>query len=176
MGRNEGRGSSRNRRCPDRMDPGSSLPSTGSGTEFEGSWRRVAVRAGNRCGQGDRRLADNATPAGKTAGTRGEVENWRGCARDTPRCEEDRSGASTAEAAAVRMRSKSTLATLRALAELGVLPAVTCERLSTSYLFLRNLEHALQYVDDAQTHRVPDDERARDRVARLLGAASGTAM
>ena len=75
-----------------------------------------------------------------------------------------------------KLRSKSTLETLTALAELGVLPAVTCERLASSYVFLRNLEHALQYVDDAQTHRVPPDDQARDRVARLLGAASGKAM
>ncbi len=43
-------------------------------------------------------------------------------------------------------------------------------------MFLRNFEHALQYVDDAQTHRVPPDAEARERVARLLGAASGDAM
>ena len=53
-----------------------------------------------------------------------------------------------------------------------MLPAATCERLATSYVFLRNFEHALQYVDDAQTHRVPADDEARERVARLLGAAS----
>jgi glutamate-ammonia-ligase adenylyltransferase len=43
-------------------------------------------------------------------------------------------------------------------------------------VFLRNLEHALQYVDDAQTHVLPADEPARRRVARLLGAASAEAM
>ena len=74
------------------------------------------------------------------------------------------------------LRSKSTLRTLAALAELGVLPAATCQRLATSYVFLRNFEHALQYVDDAQTHRVPADSAARERVAQLLGAASAAAM
>ena len=75
-----------------------------------------------------------------------------------------------------RLRSKSTLQTLTTLSELGVLPAATCERLAACYLFLRNLEHALQYVDDAQTHAVPAEPEARERVARLLGAANAAAM
>ncbi len=48
----------------------------------------------------------------------------------------------------------------------------TCERLASAYVFLRNLEHALQYVDDAQTHVLPMDAQARIRVGRLVGAAS----
>lgn len=75
-----------------------------------------------------------------------------------------------------KLRSKSTLHTLGSLSKFGVLPSATCERLATSYVFLRNLEHALQYVDDAQTHRVPAEPAARERVARLLGAASAGAM
>jgi len=73
------------------------------------------------------------------------------------------------------LRSKSTLDTLTALSELGVLSFATCKRLAASYIFLRNFEHALQYVDDAQTHQVPADGAARERVARLLGAASAAA-
>ena len=75
-----------------------------------------------------------------------------------------------------RLRSKSTLETLGALSELGVLPAATCERLAVSYEFLRNFEHALQYVDDAQTHQVPADMSSRECVARLLEASSAAAM
>ena len=75
-----------------------------------------------------------------------------------------------------RLRSRSTLETLRALSELGVLPAATCERLAVSYEFLRNFEHALQYVDDAQTHQVPADMASRECVARLLEASSAAAM
>jgi len=74
------------------------------------------------------------------------------------------------------LRSRSTLETLVTLGRQGVLPAATCDRLATSYVFLRNLEHALQYVDDAQTHALPPDREARARVARLLGAASVDAM
>ena len=57
-----------------------------------------------------------------------------------------------------------------------MLSSATCKRLAASYIFLRNFEHALQYVDDAQTHQVPADGAARERVARLLGAASAAAM
>src|SRR4030095_9846797 len=76
----------------------------------------------------------------------------------------------------LKLRSKSTLQTLTALSELGVLPSEMCERLALSYRFLRNFEHALQYVDDAQTHQVPADAELRERVARLLGAPGGAAM
>jgi len=75
-----------------------------------------------------------------------------------------------------RLRSKSTLQTLALLAEFGVLPQPTCDRLAASYVFLRNLEHALQYVDDAQTHLLPPGEAERGRVARLLGAADIDAL
>ena len=75
-----------------------------------------------------------------------------------------------------RLRSRSTLATLACLAELGSLPRDTSTRLAAGYEFLRDLEHALQYVDDAQTHLLPVDPAARARVAALLGARSADAM
>ena len=76
----------------------------------------------------------------------------------------------------LRLRSKSTLQTLRALSELRILPAETCHKLAIAYVFLRNLEHALQYVDDAQTHVVPSDPVELEGVARLIGARSVAAM
>lgn len=74
------------------------------------------------------------------------------------------------------LRSKSTLQTLQTLSALGELPATTCNQLAVAYEFLRNLEHVLQYVDDAQTHVVPSDAAALERIARLMGARSATAM
>jgi glutamate-ammonia-ligase adenylyltransferase len=74
------------------------------------------------------------------------------------------------------LRSRSTLETLATLGRQDVLPEATCTRLAGAYVFLRNLEHALQYVDDAQTHVLPADPAARSRVAQLLGAASVEAM
>ena len=75
-----------------------------------------------------------------------------------------------------RLRSRSTLETLAYLADIGSLPRETSARLAAGYEFLRDLEHALQYVDDAQTHLLPADEDARARIAALLGARSVHAM
>jgi glutamate-ammonia-ligase adenylyltransferase len=71
----------------------------------------------------------------------------------------------------LRLRGRQTLGTLAAMAELGLMPADEARRLGQAYVFLRNLEHALQYLDDAQTHLVPPAPEARERVARLLGRA-----
>jgi glutamate-ammonia-ligase adenylyltransferase len=38
--------------------------------------------------------------------------------------------------------------------------------------FLRNVEHRLQYLDDAQRHDLPEDGEDRARVARMCGFAS----
>ncbi|MEP6607695.1 MAG: bifunctional [glutamate--ammonia ligase]-adenylyl-L-tyrosine phosphorylase/[glutamate--ammonia-ligase] adenylyltransferase [Burkholderiaceae bacterium] len=76
----------------------------------------------------------------------------------------------------LRLRSKSTLQTLQTLSAFGVLPAAICDQLCAAYVFLRNLEHALQYVDDLQTHVVPSDPAALEVVAKLLGARSLEAM
>ncbi|MBC8118420.1 MAG: bifunctional [glutamate--ammonia ligase]-adenylyl-L-tyrosine phosphorylase/[glutamate--ammonia-ligase] adenylyltransferase, partial [Burkholderiaceae bacterium] len=76
----------------------------------------------------------------------------------------------------LRLRSKSTLQTLRTLSELRILPAETCQKLAVAYVFLRNLEHALQYVDDAQTHVVPSDVAEIEAIAKLIGAHSVPAM
>jgi glutamate-ammonia-ligase adenylyltransferase len=75
-----------------------------------------------------------------------------------------------------RLRSRSTLTTLACLAELGSLPEDVSARLASAYVFLRDLEHALQYVDDAQTHTLPQGIEARTRVARLMGARSAEAL
>jgi glutamate-ammonia-ligase adenylyltransferase len=72
-----------------------------------------------------------------------------------------------------RLRSRSTLATLATLAELGLLPAAECDALAQAYGFLRRLEHALQYVDDEQTHWIAPAGAARDQVAELMGLADG---
>jgi len=75
-----------------------------------------------------------------------------------------------------RLRSRATLATLAWIGELNILPMATCESLAAHYEFLRRVEHALQYVDDAQTHLVPADTQERGRVAQMLGLASAEAL
>jgi glutamate-ammonia-ligase adenylyltransferase len=43
--------------------------------------------------------------------------------------------------------------------------------LSRVYVFLRNLEHRLQYLDDQQTHAIPADALAREKIAHSMGLA-----
>ena len=57
-----------------------------------------------------------------------------------------------------------------------MLPAATAQQLAEHYVFLRRLEHALQYVDDAQTHQLPADEAGRLRIAQMLGLPSATEL
>ena len=65
------------------------------------------------------------------------------------------------------LRTQPTLATLAKLAELKLLERDTAMRLVDAYTFLRDVEHRLQYLDDAQTHVLPGssaeaaDDRAR---------------
>ncbi|WP_137175243.1 bifunctional [glutamate--ammonia ligase]-adenylyl-L-tyrosine phosphorylase/[glutamate--ammonia-ligase] adenylyltransferase [Massilia sp. HP4] len=69
------------------------------------------------------------------------------------------------------LRERSTRKTLGLLAERELLPAETVERLLQAYTFLRNLEHRVQYLEDAQTHTLPVGEDDRQVVARMMGYA-----
>lgn len=67
------------------------------------------------------------------------------------------------------LRDRSTRHTLRALAEKQLLKPEIVDQLLDAYTFLRNLEHRLQYLDDAQTHTLPANEDDRLTVARMMG-------
>jgi [glutamine synthetase] adenylyltransferase / [glutamine synthetase]-adenylyl-L-tyrosine phosphorylase len=66
------------------------------------------------------------------------------------------------------LRGRSTRDTLRVLADKGLLDAASVSGLLASYSFLRNLEHRLQYLDDAQTHTLPSSEADRLLVAHMM--------
>jgi glutamate-ammonia-ligase adenylyltransferase len=66
------------------------------------------------------------------------------------------------------LRLRSTRDTLRVLADKSLLSADNVTQLLASYSFLRNLEHRLQYLDDAQTHTLPAAEADRELVARMM--------
>jgi [glutamine synthetase] adenylyltransferase / [glutamine synthetase]-adenylyl-L-tyrosine phosphorylase len=68
-----------------------------------------------------------------------------------------------------QLRSRETLATLRALADGGWVDAATCADLEAAYRFLRMVEHRLQMVADEQTHTLPSRRDELDRFARFLG-------
>jgi glutamate-ammonia-ligase adenylyltransferase len=67
------------------------------------------------------------------------------------------------------LRERSTRATLRLLAERGLLEPDSVSQLLRAYEFLRNLEHRLQYLDDAQTHSLPAQDADRLVVAQMMG-------
>lgn len=74
------------------------------------------------------------------------------------------------------LRERSTRKTLRLLAERELLAADTVEQLLEAYTFLRNLEHRLQYLEDAQTHTLPVSADDRATVARMMGLADEAAL
>jgi glutamate-ammonia-ligase adenylyltransferase len=67
---------------------------------------------------------------------------------------------------------RPTLAVLAELARKNLLSAQAAQELSAAYVFLRNVEHRLQYLDDAQTHELPEDAQDRARVAQMAGFAA----
>ncbi|MFC4931771.1 bifunctional [glutamate--ammonia ligase]-adenylyl-L-tyrosine phosphorylase/[glutamate--ammonia-ligase] adenylyltransferase [Massilia sp. GCM10023247] len=67
------------------------------------------------------------------------------------------------------LRERSTRRTLRLLGERALLAPEVVERLLEAYAFLRNLEHRLQYLEDAQTHTLPVNEADRLAVAAMMG-------
>ena len=67
------------------------------------------------------------------------------------------------------LRDRSTRTTLRIIAEKNLLSHAIVYQLLASYTFLRNLEHRLQYLDDAQTHTLPANDGDRLTVAQMMG-------
>jgi glutamate-ammonia-ligase adenylyltransferase len=67
------------------------------------------------------------------------------------------------------LRVPSTCEALHRLANTGRIDANTAQTLIEDYRFLRRVEHRLQMVDDAQTHRLPSDRAGISRLAAFLG-------
>ena len=66
------------------------------------------------------------------------------------------------------LQIKPTLAVLILLQQKGLLPAQVVNDLTTAYIFLRNLEHRLMYVDDQQTQDLPKTDEAKARIATAM--------
>ena len=71
-----------------------------------------------------------------------------------------------------RLRERATLPALEALARIGWIEKATAEELAESYLFLRDVEHRLQMVDDRQTHSLPEDAAELSAFAAFCGYRS----
>jgi len=74
------------------------------------------------------------------------------------------------------LRDRSTRKTLATLVEKNLLSAEEVAQLLEAYTFLRNLEHRLQYLDDAQTHTLPPNPDDRLTVAKMMGFTDVEAM
>jgi glutamate-ammonia-ligase adenylyltransferase len=74
------------------------------------------------------------------------------------------------------LRERSTRTTLRLLGERDLLTPEIVQQLLDAYDFLRNLEHRLQYLEDAQTHTLPAAPQDRHAVALMMGLADEAAL
>ncbi len=74
------------------------------------------------------------------------------------------------------LQLRPTLAVLEALALRELLPREVAEALRAAYVFLRTLEHRLQYLDDQQTHELPRAAGAQLRIAIAMGEPDYTAL
>jgi glutamate-ammonia-ligase adenylyltransferase len=66
------------------------------------------------------------------------------------------------------LRVRGTLPALAALGDRGLLPSSSVAALRDAYIFLRNVEHRLQYRDDRQTHQLPEDPDERALLAQAM--------
>jgi glutamate-ammonia-ligase adenylyltransferase len=71
------------------------------------------------------------------------------------------------------LRETSTLDALRGLSRLELIPRKEVAGLDQAYRFLRQAEHRLQIEAEQQTHTVPREPTALNRLARSLGFDSG---
>ena len=69
------------------------------------------------------------------------------------------------------LREPATLKVLPLLAARGVLPSEAARDLAAAYVFLRNLEHRLQYLDDQQTQKLPASTDDRALIAGAMNCA-----
>jgi [glutamine synthetase] adenylyltransferase / [glutamine synthetase]-adenylyl-L-tyrosine phosphorylase len=73
------------------------------------------------------------------------------------------------------LRTRPTLQALQRLATAGLMSQETARSLEAAYVFLRRVEHRIQYLDDQQTHVLPtgcrDDDGDLTWIARTMGYA-----
>jgi glutamate-ammonia-ligase adenylyltransferase len=70
------------------------------------------------------------------------------------------------------LRTRPTLDALQRVAKAGLMPQATANALSEAYVFLRQVEHRIQYLDDQQTHVLPTRDDDLAWIAQTLGHVS----
>ena len=67
------------------------------------------------------------------------------------------------------LRRRPTLEALQRLAQAGLMPQETADAMARAYVFLRQVEHRIQYLDDQQTHVLPTRDDDLAWIARTMG-------
>jgi glutamate-ammonia-ligase adenylyltransferase len=70
------------------------------------------------------------------------------------------------------LRTRPTLDAIQRVAKAGLMPAETAEALTQAYVFLRKVEHRIQYLDDQQTHVLPTQDDDLKWIAGTMGYAA----
>jgi glutamate-ammonia-ligase adenylyltransferase len=66
------------------------------------------------------------------------------------------------------LRTRPTLQALQRLSQANLMPAATADALAAAYVFLRQVEHRIQYLDDQQTHVLPTNDNDLNWMALTL--------
>ncbi|MFM2050084.1 MAG: hypothetical protein RL682_575 [Pseudomonadota bacterium] len=69
------------------------------------------------------------------------------------------------------LRTRPTVSALQRIAKAGLMPQTTANALTRAYVFLRQVEHRIQYLDDQQTHVLPTQDADLAWIAATLGFA-----
>ena len=70
------------------------------------------------------------------------------------------------------LRTRPTLQALQRVARAGLMPQPTADALAAAYVFLRRVEHRIQYLDDQQTHVLPTRDEDLAFVSSTMGFPS----
>jgi glutamate-ammonia-ligase adenylyltransferase len=70
------------------------------------------------------------------------------------------------------LRTRPTLDAIKRVAKAGLMPAETAQALTQAYVFLRKVEHRIQYLDDQQTHVLPTQDDDLQWIAGTMGYAA----
>jgi [glutamine synthetase] adenylyltransferase / [glutamine synthetase]-adenylyl-L-tyrosine phosphorylase len=74
------------------------------------------------------------------------------------------------------LRTRPTLDALQRVAKASLMPQATADALARAYVFLRQVEHRIQYLDDQQTHVLPTADEDLAWIANTMGHASTCAF
>jgi len=70
------------------------------------------------------------------------------------------------------LRQPQTLGGLKSLKVNGLVDTLATQELTDSYIFLRNLEHRMQMVNDEQTQKIPSDQARAEALSVFFGYAT----